>query len=71
MKFLGQESFDPLEYGSREEALKARNNRAAALRKDGFKTKCFVLKNQLKPYAGLGVPDGRVRDIFMIDVFEK
>jgi len=71
MKFLGQESFDPLEYGSREMALKVRNRRAATLRRDGLKTKCFVLKNQLKPYAGLGQPDGRVRDVFMIDVFEK
>ena len=70
MRYLNQEFFDPLDYGSRELAKERKAQRAKELKTMGYIIKSSVLKNQLRPYAGLGMVDGRIRDVFMISVFE-
>lgn len=67
---LSQNSFDPLDYRSRTAAMIARNKKAKELKSQGHKVKCWILKNQLKKYSGLGQPDGRVRDVFMLNIIE-
>ena len=66
--WLEQRSFDPLEYGSRQEAIEAKNQEAKRLRKKGYRVRSFILKNQLRKYSSFGCPDGKVRDVFMIDI---
>ena len=66
---MRQEFFDPIEYDDRDTALEAKKTRTRELRKAGEKIVSSILKNQLQPYSGLGCPDGRVRDVFMITVY--
>jgi len=71
MGFVGQESFDPLEYkGGKEEAKKRKNERAKMLREDGYIVKSSILKNQLRKYVAFGQPDGRVRDVYMLNIYD-
>lgn len=73
---MQQFSFDPLDSMdaglTRDEAHKvARRERDAALRdyrKQGVRAYGWALRGQLRPYAGLGCPDGRVRTVYMLNV---
>lgn len=47
-------------------ALKARNARMRDLRLSGVKCRGWSLAGQLRPYAGLGQPDGRVRTVYYV-----
>jgi hypothetical protein len=62
-------SFDPLDYD--ENAAHAKLERDAKyreLRKQGIKCRRSVLRGQLRPYASFGVPDGRVRDVYYVNI---
>lgn len=69
-----QMSFDPLKYqdagldekAARLAAMRARNLKAKEMRAEGARVHCWTLTGQLRQYAGLGVPDGRVRNVFYI-----
>ena len=71
MNTIGKQiSFDPLDYvlGAHD----AKNDRDATYRKlksEGVKCKRFVLRGQLKKYASFGKEDGRVRDVYYIQIF--
>ena len=60
----------PFTVPSRENALAAKKEAARALRQSGYKVVSSILKNQIRKYSGLGKPDGRVRDIFMITILD-
>jgi hypothetical protein len=70
MRLIKQEFFDPLEVGSKSEALKQKKLRVKELRMQGYKVVSCILKNQLREYADLEIPDGRIRDVFMINIYE-
>lgn len=55
------------------EAKAARDAKYRELKKDPnvLKVRRSVLKNQLRKWAGLGQPDGRVCDVYMIDYTTK
>ena len=71
-----QISFDPLKYldngaatdaeHARKLALAARNAALKAERKAGRNASGFSLRGQLRPYAGLGIPDGRIRTVYYV-----
>jgi len=65
-----QESFGAYrgEFNTNEEAKAARDQRYRELKAQGYSVKRWVLKNQLVQYTGLGQPDGRVRDVYMLNV---
>lgn len=50
-------------------ARAARDARYRELRRSGVRARRWVLKDQLRPYAGLGQPDGRSCDVYVIDVY--
>lgn len=68
--------FDPLEYQdqnpalSRDEAqklaLRERNVKLKELKAQGKRASGFTLRNQLRQYAGLGISDGRIRNVYYI-----
>ena len=62
--------FDPLDYDRPEEARQARDRHYRDLKAKGFRATRNILRNQLRPYAGLGIPDGRVRDVYFINSWE-
>lgn len=64
-----QESYSTLWEGfaTDKEALRARNKRAKDLKAKGFNVKCFMLRNQIKPYSGFGEPDGRICSVYYVD----
>ena len=78
-----QYSFDPLMFEeeqklSREEARKAALAARAALRKaierdhpDRYDIKCWTLTGQLRKYKCWGVPCGRVRNVYYLNILEK
>lgn len=73
-----QITYDPLDYQDRK-GLKARESRIAAKADRDADVKALkkafprfviirsMLKGQLRKWAGLGIPDGRTRDIFYIE----
>ena len=63
---MTQLRFDPLQYGTAAEAKAARDMLYRMLRKVGRNVYRWTLKNQLRQYAGLGIPDGRVRDVYYL-----
>ena len=74
-----QTSFDPLhfedEYGlspqdARRAAKAARDKMWRDLRASGKEVWREVLTGQLRKYRGLGQPDGRVRDVFYLQMRE-
>jgi hypothetical protein len=77
-----QYSFDPLMFEeeqklTREEARKAALAARAALRKaierdhpGRYNIKCWTLTGQLRKYKCWGVPCGRVRNVFYMNVLE-
>lgn len=70
-----QKAYDPLDWhdaglaNTIEEAeklaLAQRNTDLRSAKKQGARG--FRLTGQLRPYAGLGIPDGRVRTVYYID----
>lgn len=71
MNLIGTQAvFDPLEFGSREAALKERNRYYRDIiqlfGKDAAHR--FTLKDQLRKYSGFGQPDGTVRDVFYVQL---
>ena len=65
-----QESFDPLKYNSKKEAIQARNKRYSELKKQGRKVTRFSLPGQLSKYSGLGQPDGRIRTVYYVNIWD-
>ena len=64
-----QISFDPLDFNEdRKAALRARKERADLERKAGHRVFAWTLPNQLKQYAGLGIPDGRIRNVYYLNI---
>lgn len=64
-----QFSFDPLdEFKGSKTAHQLRNEVLIKLRKAGIPCKGWVLKNQLREYAGMNQPDGRIRNVYMINL---
>ena len=71
-------SFDPLDYieqfsgcptshqMAHDVAKRERNAKLRELRAKGYMVKGWTLTGQLRPYASFGVPDGRVRNVYMI-----
>lgn len=67
---MEQIRFDPLDHDEDAAAAKAaRDARWRALRAEGRKASRWVLRDQLRKYAGLGIPDGRIRDVYYITVY--
>ena len=54
-------------FATNKEAIQARNKKAKELKTGGHKVKCFRLKNQIKPYDGLGQPNGACCDVYFLD----
>lgn len=73
MNIIGNQiSFDPLDYDTANNgalvAKQERDKKYRDLKNQGRNVKRFVLRNQLKKYAALGVEDGRVRDVYYIQI---
>lgn len=52
------------------EAKSARDAEYRRLKAQGIKSRRWVLKNQVREYASFGVLDGRMCDVFMLDIQE-
>jgi hypothetical protein len=70
---MNQISFDPLDFGGDDElahraAKAARDEAYRTQRKSGIAARRWVLRGQLKKYAGFGIEDGRVRDVYYLTV---
>lgn len=72
-----QLSFDPLDFmdaqsitqdEAQKQALRARNLELKRRRANGEKAIGFALRGQLRPYASFGVPDGRVRTVYYVQL---
>lgn len=66
---MAQVSFSTLWSGfeTNEAAKAARDEFYRKLKVDGFTAMRSVLRGQIKQYASLGIPDGRMCDVYMID----
>jgi hypothetical protein len=72
MKKFKQLSFSRLFgeiYNSDAEAKAARDAVYLNYKSYGAECKRWVCKNQLKKYAGLGIPDGRSCDVYMLNIW--
>jgi len=58
-------------YETDKAAMQARNKVAKELKEKGYKVNKWTLRNQIKQYAGLGQPDGRSCNVYMIDAFKQ
>ena len=67
---MDQISFDPLDYADSGEAKRARNAKLRALRQAGANARGWTLPNQCRPYASFGVPDGRVRNVYYVTIYD-
>jgi len=66
-----QVTYDPLEYeGGATEAKKARDKEYRRAIDDGLQANRWTNRGQLRKYSGFGEPDGRVRDIYVLDIFD-
>jgi len=72
-----QLSFDPLDFmdaqdisqdDAQKQALRARNIELKRRRANGEKATGFALRGQLRPYVSFGVPDGRVRTVYYVQL---
>jgi len=65
---LAQHTFSTLwdGYETEADAKQARDAKYRELRARGIVAYRSVLRNQLRPYAGLGQPDGRVCNVYMV-----
>lgn len=70
---MAQLSFSTLweGYETNEQAKAARDQKYHELRAQGIKAQRWVLKNQLKQYESFGVPDGRICDVFMLNILDQ
>lgn len=59
--------FGKYPYASDADAKAARDAHYRELKSAGVRCRRWVLKNQVKKYAGLGIPDGRSCDVYMLD----
>lgn len=65
-----------VDFPSNEEAKKARDSKAKALRQE-YKGNSEVtirrgqLRNQLRPYVSLGIPDGRNGHVYSVTIVRK
>ncbi len=57
-----------VEYPSNEAAKAARNELAKELRAEGVRIRLSVLRDQMRKYAGLGQPDGRIGNVYYVNV---
>jgi len=65
---MHQESFwGNVDYPSNEAARAARDARARELKQQGIAVRKSVLRDQLRPYAAFGVPDGRVGHVYIVE----
>ena len=66
---MAQLSFSTIRTGFKtaEEAKAARDAAYKHLRSLGHTARRSVLRGQLRKWAGLGIPDGRICDVYMID----
>ena len=64
-----QQSFSVLwdGYQSDREARKARDAEYRRLVREDIPCKRWTLRDQLRPYSGLGQPDGRSCNVYMLD----
>jgi len=60
-----------VEYPTNKDAMLARNKLASELRKQGFKVNKYTVTGQMRPYSGLGQPDGTVGNVYKLDVYPK
>ena len=58
-----------VEFVSNEAAKKERDTLYRQLKKEGSHCKRWVMKNQMRPYAGFGIPDGTVGDVYKLTVY--
>lgn len=67
-----QESFSTLwtGYATDAEAKAARDARYRQLKAEGKKCRRWVLRGQIKQYESFGVPDGRICDVYKINIYE-
>lgn len=71
---MAQMSFDPLDYAPEGDKTAAQMAKAARdrcyreFKANGSRVTRWVCKNQLQKYAGFGQPDGRVRDVYMLNI---
>jgi hypothetical protein len=56
-------------FATAAEAKRARDEEWRKLKKQGVKARRWVLRDQLRPYSSFGNSDGRVCDVYMIDVY--
>lgn len=64
-----QLSYDPLDYlGGAAGAKKVRDAEYRKLKAAGKSVTRWTLKNQLRPYSSYGQSDGRVRDVYFLNV---
>lgn len=59
-----------IDTATNEEAKALRNAKAKELRARGCKVRQWVLRNQLRQYAGFGQPDGRVGHVYYVTVLD-
>ena len=59
-----------IDTATNEEAKQIRDQKAKELRARGCKVRKSVLRNQLRPYAGFGQPDGRVGHVYYVRVID-
>ena len=65
---LTQLSFDPLDHSSPQEAKRRRDLAYRTETRNGLKCRRWINRNQLKKYSGFNQPDGRIRDVYMLDI---
>mgnify|MGYP001596416922 FL=1 len=61
-----QRTYWGINYPSNEEAKRARDEQARVWRQAGYHVSCSRIPNQLRPYAGLGQPDGRSGHVYVV-----
>ena len=60
-----------IQYATDSEAKAARDRNYREHKRMGHKCRRWVLKNQMRDYAGLGSPLGKYCDVYMLDVEEN
>lgn len=77
---MTQLSFDPLILTDQDPFLalvkateimrRERDAQARRIRSEGIRCKGWALRSQVRPYRGLGQPDGSIRTVFMLNVYQ-
>ena len=70
MKAIGTQfkAWGNVEFPTNKDAMRARNQLAQSFRKAGIKCWSERLTDQLRPYSGLGQPDGTIGHVYMVSV---